>query len=405
MLKSYKYRLYPNINQSELLNKHFGSVRFIYNWALDKKIKSYQNDKQRLTKFDLDKQLTELKKNDDFIWLKEVNSQSLQASNRHLDAAFTNFFRKQNGFPKFKSKHDNYHSFEIPQSIILKDNRLIIPKFKEGINIKIDRPHNGEIRQATISKTPTGKYFVSILCETNENNKPKNSITEETTIGIDLGVKDFIITSNGFKYENHKFLNKSLKKLKREQRKLSRKVKGSNNRNKQRIKVAKIHEKISNRRIDNIHKISSKLVSENQTICIEDLNIKGMVKNHKLARSINDVSWGMFLNILQYKSEWNGVNILKIGRFEPSSKMCSCGVINNDLTLKDRVWSCNSCGVTHERDILAANNIKRFALNALRLDQPEVTPTESKSLDPHRSRKLKLKNEWIISNNVSDNLM
>jgi putative transposase len=157
---------------------------------LDKKIKSYQNDKQRLTKFDLDKQLTELKKNDDFIWLKEVNSQSLQASNRHLDTAFTNFFRKQNGFPKFKSKHSNYHSFEIPQSIILKDNKLIIPKFKEGINIKIDRPHNGEIRQATISKTPTGKYFVSILCETNENNKPKKSITEETTIGMDLGVKD-----------------------------------------------------------------------------------------------------------------------------------------------------------------------------------------------------------------------
>lgn len=382
MLKAYKYRLYPNKKQSELLNKHFGSVRFVYNLGLDKKIKAYQNDKKRLTKFDLDKELTLLKTDINFAWLKEVNAQSLQAANRHLDIAFTNFFRKSQKFPKFKSKHNNNHSFEIPQHIKIENNKLFIPKFKEGINIVIDRIHKGEIRQATISKRPSGKFFVSILCETNEIPKQKSKINPSTTLGIDLGLKHFIVASDNKKYENHKFLNKSLKKLKKEQKSLSRKLKGSLNKDKQRTKVAKIYEKITNQRMDFLHKLSSKLVSENQTICIEDLNVKGMIKNHNLAKAISDASWSKFIGLLTYKCDWNGVNLLTIGRFEPSSKMCSCGEINNELSLNDREWTCKSCNTTHDRDILAANNIKNFALNALGSERPEVTPTESKSLDP-----------------------
>jgi putative transposase len=388
MLKAYKYRLYPNNEQIVLLNKHFGCVRFIYNWSLDLKIKAYQNNKQKLSKFDLDKQLTILKKEENYLWLKEVNSQSLQASNRHLDVAFSNFFKKHNSFPKFKSKKLNKHSFEIPANVSLdiENAKVIIPKFKEGINLILSRLPKGEIRQATISKKPSGKYFISILCETNENNKTKSEIKENTTIGLDLGIKDFIITSDGVKYGNNKYLKQSENKLSKAQRKLSRKTKGSKNREKQRIKVARIHEKIYNQRLDYLHKISSKLISENKTICIEDLNVKGMIKNHNLAKSISDVSWTKFIELLTYKAEWYGVNILQIGRFEPSSKMCTCGFINKELKLSDREWICCKCNKHHDRDILAANNIKRFALNALVSERHEVTPMESKSLDPHGNR-------------------
>lgn len=388
MLKAYKYRLYPNSQQEMLLNKHFGCARFIYNLGLDLKIKAYQNNKSKLSKFDLDKNITELKKKEEYSWLKDVNSQSLQASNRHLDVAFSNFFRKHNSFPKFKSKKNNYHSFEIPANIILdiENNKVSIPKFKEGINLVISRIPKGEIRQATVSKTPSGKYFISILCETHEINKPKNEISYNNSIGIDLGIKDFLITSNGIKYENNKYLSKLEKKLSKEQNKLNKKVKGSNNRNKQRIKVAKIHEKISNQRLDYLHKLSTKLISENKTICIEDLNVSNMVKNHKLSKAISDVSWSTFIRLLTYKAEWYGVNILQIGRFEPSSKMCSCGVINKELSLNERDWTCKTCGTHHDRDILAANNIKNFALNAIGLEQPELTPMESKSIDTHRYR-------------------
>lgn len=388
MLKAYKYRLYPNLEQTILLNKHFGCARFIYNYSLDLKIKAYQNDNTKLSKFDLDKKITELKQITEYIWLKEVNSQSLQASNRHLDVAFSNFFKKHNNFPNFKSKKSNRHSFEVPANIILDldNNKVSIPKFKEGINLVISRIPKGIIRQATVSKTPSGKYFISILYETGEINKPKENIIRENTVGIDLGLKDFIITSDGVKYENNKFLYKLENKLAKEQVKLSRKVKGSNNRNKQRVKVARVHEKITNQRLDYLHKISSKLISENKTICIEDLNVEGMIKNHKLAKSISDVSWSKFVELLRYKAEWYGVNILQIGRFEPSSKMCSCGVINKELSLNDREWTCGACGLTHDRDILASNNIKKFALNAIGLEQPESTPTESNSLESCGSR-------------------
>jgi putative transposase len=354
MLKGLKYRLYPTNSQKDLIAKHIGSSRFVYNLALETKTSAYIGSKHNFSPFDLIKQLPELKKECE--WLKEVNSQSLQQSIQNMDIAFKKFF-KGAGFPKFKKK-SNGGSFSIPQNVIVENNLLIIPKFKEGINILLHREIKGTIKSATISVTPTGKYFVSILCETNEQNKPKNKIKEETTIGIDLGIKDFAITSNGDVFENPKHLRKAQSKLKYIQRKYS-KHKGK--RTKQ--KLAKSHEKVKNKRKDFLHKVSTKLVRENQTICLENLNVSGMIKNHKLAQAISDVSWSTFVTMLEYKADWYGTNIIKIGRFEPSSKTCSCcGNINKELTLSDREWTCVKCNTVHDRDVNAAVNIKLFAL-------------------------------------------
>jgi len=360
--KAYKYRIYPNKEQKELFEKHFGSVRFVFNWGLEKKIKAYQQDKKRLTCFDLINELISLKKEKDFEWLNEINSQSLQASLRNLDNAFTNFFRKQNRFPNFKSKKYNKNSFQIPQHLKLSD-KLDIPKIK-NIKIKQHRKLEGKIKTATVSKTPTGKYFISILVEQDKNLPKKKKIIEKTTVGIDLGIKTFVTLSTGEKIENPKFLKSGLKKLKRQQRWLSRKIKGSNNKKKQKQKVSLLHEKITNQRSDFLHKISYQLTNEKQvgSIAIEDLNVKGMIKNHCLAQAISDVSWGIFRRQLEYKTEWYGKNLLVIGRFEASSKTCSCGIVNQELKLSDREWTCKECGVRHDRDILAANNIKNFSL-------------------------------------------
>jgi putative transposase len=357
MLKAFKYRLNPNEEQKVLLNKHIGASRFIYNLALETKQIAYAGSKVNLTCFELHAQLIELKKECE--WLKELNSQSLQQSITNLDKAFTAFFKGQNSFPKFKKK-SNGGSFNIPQRVKVENGKLNIPKFTKsnGIDIVLHRPLKGEIRQATISKTPTGKYFVSILCETGEVNKNKNNIKEETAIGIDLGIKDFIITSEGEIVENPKYLRKAQSKLKFIQSKFS-KHKGNRTKN----KLAKLHEKVANKRKDFLHKTSTKLIRENQTICLEKLNVAGMIKNHKLAQSISDVGWSAFVNMLEYKAEWYGVNTLKIGRFEPSSKTCSnCGYINKGLALNDREWKCVKCNTNHNRDINAAINIKNFGL-------------------------------------------
>ena len=355
MLKAFKCRLYPTPEQSVLLNKHIGSSRFVYNLALECKQMAWAGNRVNLNCFDLIKQLPDLKKECE--WLKEINSQSLQQPIRNLDNAFTRFFKGQGNFPKFKKK-SNGGSFNVPQNVSLENGKLIIPKFKKGIDIVLHRPIKGEIRQATISKTPTGKYFVSILCETGESVKQKATIKENTSVGIDLGIKTFLVTSDGECFDNPKFLRESLSKLKYVQRKFS-KNKGKRTKN----KLAKLYEKVSNQRKDFLHKTSSKLISDNQTICIEDLNIKGMLANHKLALSISDCGWSMFVDMLQYKAEWYGKNILKIGRFEPSSKLCSCcGSINKELTLKDREWTCSSCNTLLDRDVNASINIKNFAL-------------------------------------------
>ena len=370
MLKAFKYRLNPNEEQKVLLNKHIGASRFIYNLALETKQMAYVGNKHNLSCFELHSQLTDLK--EELPWLKELNSQSLQQAITNLDKAYTAFFKGQNSFPKFKKK-TNGGSFNIPQRVLVENKKLIIPKFtkKNSIDIILHRPLKGEIRQATISKTLTGKYFVSILCETGEQTNPKSKIKEETTIGIDLGIKDFVITSNGDVFENPKYLSKAQEKLKYIQSKYS---KNKGKRTKQ--KLCKLHEKVVNKRKDFLHKVSSKLVRENQTISLENLNVSGMIKNHNLAQSISDVSWSTFVNMLEYKAEWYGTNILKIGRFEPSSKTCSCcGNINKELTLKDRVWTCIKCNAEHDRDLNAAINIKNFSLRNI------LSGTDSKNHD------------------------
>lgn len=354
MYRAYKYRLYPSELQKELISKHIGSSRFVYNLALETKNMAYIGSKHNFSPFDLIKQLPELKKECE--WLKEVNSQSLQQSIQNMDIAFKRFF-KGAGYPKFKSKHRGKQSFSVPQNVIVENNLLIIPKFKEGIKTSLHRSIKGIIKSATVSRTATGKFFVSILVDTNIEQPTKVPIKENTTIGIDLGIKSFLVTSDGEEINNPKYLRESLSKLKYVQRKYS---KNKGKRTKKRL--ALLHEKVVNKRKDFLHKTSIKLIRENQTIAIEDLAVSNMVKNHNLAQAISDVSWSTFVKMLEYKADWYGKNILRIGRFAPSSKACSCGVINKDLKLSDRNWTCKSCGATHDRDILAACNIKSFAL-------------------------------------------
>lgn len=354
---SFKYRIYPTVGQMVLLNKHIGAARFIYNLGLETNIMAWAGSKTRLSKHDLNKQLPNLKTSCE--WLREVNSQSLQSSLMYLDAAFTAFFKGQCKFPKFKKKTSG-GSFNIPQNVTLIDDckLLSIPKFKKGIKINLHRPIKGTIKQATISRTPTGKYFVSILCDTGEKPKPKKPITENTTIGIDLGIKTFLVTSDGTEYDNPKFLRKAQSKLKYIQRKFS-KYKGKRTKH----KLALLHEKVTNQRKDFLNKTSTELIKNHDSLAIEDLNVSGMLKTHCLAQSISDVGWGMFIDMLEYKALWNGNNILRIGRFDPSSKLCShCGTINKELTLQDREWTCGNCNETHNRDKNAAINIKNFSL-------------------------------------------
>jgi len=360
MEKGIKYRLYPNNKQRILLEKHFGATRWLYNYSLNKKIKLYQRRNKSISCFDLIKEIPKLK--DDREWLKEVNSQSLQMELRQLDNAFTRFFREKKGFPNFKSKKKK-NSFSIPQGNRIEDNKVSFIKIG-SIKAKIDRKFDGRIIKATISKNNINQYFVSYIIDTNNILEHTRNINKKTTVGIDLGIKHFAILSSGEKIDNPKFLRKSEQRLAILQKRLSKKKKGSNNRIKARYKVAKIHNKISNQRSYFLHNLTSKLTNDNQvdTYAIENLNINGMIKNHCLAKSISDVSWGEFVRQLSYKCKWYGKNLLTIGRFEPSSKMCSCGYINKELKLSDREWECPECKVTHDRDILASNNIKKFAL-------------------------------------------
>ena len=385
MFKAFKYRIYPNKQQTELLNKHFGCTRFVYNWALNKRIEAYQTEQQNLSRYDLQKDLVSLKK--ECLWLREINSQSLQSTLLHLENAYTKFFRERKGFPKFKKKH-NHQSFSCPQSckVDFEKGVIVIPKVK-GIKAVFSRKFDGNIKTVTFSKTCTNKFYASVLVEMPDVKVEAQPIITAATIGIDLGIKDFATLSTGEKIENPKHLRERLKHLKKQQGWLSRKVKGSNNRNKQRLVVAKLHEKVANKRQDFLHKVSTKLVGENQTIALETLNVAGMMKNRKLAQSIADVSWSKFNEMLEYKAKQKGVNILRIGRFEPSSKLCVCGTLNNNLTLKDRIWMCEVCGQTHDRDILASQNIKRMALNQLNIfhtvgrDTPKPNACGVESLD------------------------
>ena len=355
MLKAFKYRIYPDSDQKVLLDKHFGCVRFIFNLALETKTSAYSTHKVNLSRFDLQTQLKDLK--NDCTWLKDVNSQSLQSSLLNLDAAYCSFFKGRSKFPNFKKKSDK-QSFHCPQSVVIEKGLLYIPKFKDGIEIVLHRRIKGEIRSATISRTPTNKYFASILCETGIAIPAKKPIDIKTSVGIDLGIKTFAVLSDGTEFENPKHLKNSLQRLKVLQRRVSKKVKGSNNRRKAVKKLAVLHETITNQRKDFLHKATYAITKRFDTICIEDLSPKNMVKNHNLAQSISDAGWGTFGVFLKYKSEWRGSNVLEIGRFDPSSKMHNkCGYINKDLKLNDRQWTCAKCGELVNRDKNAALNI------------------------------------------------
>lgn len=362
MLHGFKYRLYPTSAQEVLINKHIGSCRFVFNLALEVKNYAYATQRKNLTCFDLIRQLPELKK--ECAWLNEVDSQALQQAVINLDKAFTQFFHGHASFPKFKNKFTT-QSFRNPHGnkVSTKEGKLFQPKFKEGIKIVIDREFEGEIKSTVISRTPTGKYFVSVLVDNKKDTPYKKKITDKTAIGIDLGIKDFIVTSDGLKVAAPKHLQKSLSHLKYLSRQHSRKKKGSQNRKTSQHKLALCHEKITNQRKDFLHKLSTQLIKNHDTLCFETLQIENMVKNHKLAQAIQSSGWGMFVDFCKYKADWNGNNILQIPTFEPSTKICNkCGATTHTLTLADREWTCANCNELHDRDINAAINIKNYSL-------------------------------------------
>lgn len=364
--KSVKFRIYPNNKQDVvLLEKHFGCRRFVYNYFLNLFNENYHQGKKKLSYVDASKILVKLKKENNTEWLKEVNSQTLQASIKDLDSAYDRFFRKLSKFPQFKSKRKSKSSFKIPQYFVIdwENNLITIPKFKTPF--KFRGKYKGElikINSVTISKTPSGKYYASVQGEFDIQPKPQ----VENCIGIDLGIKDLVITSNGEIFSNKRFLKRKLKILKYLQRQHSKKTKGSTTREKWGKKLAIQYEKVTNQRLDYLHQITSQVINENQVICIENLNVKGMIKNHKLAQAISDVSWGSLVQLLTYKCGWNSRELVVIDRFYPSSKTCSsCSHLMDSIPLNVREWTCPSCGTTHDRDINAAKNILIQGLNLL----------------------------------------
>ena len=382
--RAYKYRIYPNKEQEVLLSKHFGHCRFIYNHFLQVKIDHYKKTKKTLNWQDMATELPKLKETNE--WLSEIGSQSLQQSILNLDRAYTAFFRSGAGFPKFKSKKYSRKSFIVPMTngnikLNYEMKRLVIPKFREGIKCIFDRPAKGTIKQAIVSQDPDKRYYVSILVEVDKELPKKPTPKKNKAIGIDFGVKTFLTLNDGTKIENPKCLKQSADKLAKHQQDLETLTKGSTAHISKQEQITKLHSKIARQRKDFLDKLSHRLTNDNQisSICIEDLSIKNMQTNNERPtnRVIGDYAWSKFVGMLQYKSDWYGKNFLKIGRFDPSSKMCNeCGYVNHSLTLNDREWTCPECNINHDRDVNAAKNILDFSFPKTQFNKGRNYPIE-----------------------------
>jgi len=367
MLRAIKVRLYPTKDQAELMDKHFGCCRYVYNWALEKKIAYYTDHKKGLGWVAISALLTKHKKEKE--WLGEVSNIALQQAIIDLESAFSHFFRKNNKFPKFKSKRSCKNSYRIVSRIRVEGKTLTLPKLgKVKFKDRFKFQDHYDLRNATVSRS-AGKYYASILYENGLIEPAPKPVSSETMIGIDLGLIHYATLSNSTKIDNPRNLAKSLDYLAKAQQNLSRRTKASKNYNKQRAKVARIYEKVNNRRKDFLHKLVNNLV-ENQdygSFAIEDLSIKTLMQKGQthMSRAIGDASWYTFRQILEYKAKEAGKQVVTMGRFDASSKTCTCGVVNQELGLGDRVWTCSACGTTHDRDTLAARNIVTFALTKL----------------------------------------
>ena len=376
MLRAVKIRLYPNKEQATMINKLLGCYRVVYNQCLNRKIESYKNEGKTENLSTLGQFVHhELLKDDNFIWLREQNTKVLKQAVKDMLSAYKNFFEQHTGYPKFKSKHDNKQSCRFELGAISKRNDYTTYKLSlaniKNVKFKCNKKyteylqkHKQNIKQATLSKLPCGEFYLSILVDGSLTHKGLQDT--DNAVAIDLGIKDFVITSDGEVFDNLHFKKSQSNKIKRLQRQLSRKQKGSNNRNKARIRLAKTYKKINDKKQYYLHQVSNTLINENQVICMEDLNVKGMLKNHKLAESIQEMNFGEFKRILEYKAKWYNRKIVYVDRFYPSSKTChNCGYINKQLKLNDRQWVCPQCGAVIERDYNAALNILDEGLRIL----------------------------------------
>ena len=359
--RAYKYRFYPTPEQADQLARTFGCVRYVYNRALAERSRAWTQEQRCVTFADTSKMLTEWKRDPETAWLADPSKGPLQATLRSLQAAYDRFWRKQNGFPKFKKKGKSKDSATYyANCFTFRDGKIKLAKQKEPLDIRWSRPlpDGAEPSQVTVSRDAQGRYHISVLVEDVITELPKT----ESVVGIDAGIPTLYTLSTGEKITNPRHEKKDREKLARAQRQLSKKQKGSKNRGKARRKVARIHARIADRRRDHLHKLSTRLVRENQVIAIEDLSVRNMVKNHSLARAISDASWSSFRTMLEYKAEWYGRNVVAIDRFYPSSKTCAeCGRIVESLPLNIRDWEC-ACGAVHDRDVNAAKNILAVGL-------------------------------------------
>ena len=359
--RAYKFRFYPTAEQKQILAQTFGCARFVYNWALRLRTNAYYQEQKRISYSETSAMLTQLKQQPEYSWLGEVAAVPLQQSLRHLDKAFLNFFEGRAEYPKFHKKSNDQSATYIGTAFHWNGTTLTLAKMDEPLNIVWSRTSTFGCKPTTVTvtKDTANRYFLSILVE--EDIKPLPKVSKQ--VGLDLGLKSMVITSDGEQVGNPKYFTKDEQKLAKAQRRLSKKKKGSKNRNKARLKVARIHAKITDRRRDYQHKLSTRLIRENQTICIEDLSVKNMVKNRHLAKSISDVGWGEFARQLEYKAQWYGRTLIKIDKWYPSSKRCHrCGHVHDSLTLNERFWLCPQCKTFHDRDINAAKNVLAVGL-------------------------------------------